>query len=150
MLSKLINRIMVKQHGQTPKALQQLSVHLLLLLKQHNITSQQHAFDIELMYMPRIWVLLLQGLFSYPALRTLIDQNEIHVGYGYYRPKVYSFDPGWKGGQAKGPEDEGIADLGNDPLGIIERHTTSSQIPAPDSCSPAVLWQLAKLQRPLH
>lgn len=67
-----------------------------------------------------------KGLFSHPALRTLIDQNDIHVGYGYYRPKVYSFDPGWKGEQAKGPEDAGIADLGNDPLGIIERHTTSS------------------------
>ena len=52
----------------------------------------------------------------------------MYAGYGYYRPKVHSFDPGWKGEQAKGPEDQGIADLGNDPLGIMNRHTISSPL----------------------
>ena len=31
------------------------------------------------------------------------------------------FDPGWKGEQNRGPEDWGVADLGNDPMGIIDR-----------------------------
>lgn len=31
------------------------------------------------------------------------------------------FDPGWRGEQTKGPEDWGVADLGNDPMGIIDR-----------------------------
>ena len=33
------------------------------------------------------------------------------------------FDPGWRGEQAKGPEDWGVADLGNDPMGILDRYT---------------------------
>lgn len=32
------------------------------------------------------------------------------------------FDPGWRGEQTKGPEDWGVADLGNDPMGIIDRY----------------------------
>ncbi len=43
-------------------------------------------------------------------------------GYGFYRPQMALFDPGWRGEQAKGPEDWGVADLGNDPMGIIDRY----------------------------
>ena len=44
------------------------------------------------------------------------------VGYGFYRPQMTLFDPGWRGEQTKGPEDWGVADLGNDPMGIIDRY----------------------------
>ena len=43
------------------------------------------------------------------------------AGYGYFRPHIQSFDPGWKGAQVKGIEDEDTRDMGNDPLGVIER-----------------------------
>ena len=44
-------------------------------------------------------------------------------GYGFYRPQVTLFDPGWRGEQTKGPEDSewGVVDLGNDPATIVER-----------------------------
>ncbi len=44
-------------------------------------------------------------------------------GYGFYRPQVTLFDPGWRGEQTKGPEDSewGVVDLGNDPTTIVER-----------------------------
>ena len=45
-----------------------------------------------------------------------------YVGYGFYRPQMTLFDPGWRGEQTKGPEDWGVADLGNDPMGIIDRY----------------------------
>lgn len=31
------------------------------------------------------------------------------------------FDPGWRGEQSKGPEDWGVADFGNDPMGVVDR-----------------------------
>lgn len=45
-------------------------------------------------------------------------------GYGYYRPNVTLFDPGWRGEQTKGPEDSewGVVDLGNDPIGVADRY----------------------------
>ena len=43
------------------------------------------------------------------------------AGYGYYRPQMQLFDPGWRGEQSKGPEDWGVADLGNDPMGVVDR-----------------------------
>lgn len=45
------------------------------------------------------------------------------LGYGYYRPNVTLFDPGWRGEQTKGPEDSewGVVDLGNDPIGVADR-----------------------------
>ena len=45
------------------------------------------------------------------------------TGYGYYRPDVTLFDPGWRGEQTKGPEDAewGVVDLGNDPMTIVNR-----------------------------
>ena len=45
-------------------------------------------------------------------------------GYGYYRPNITLFDPGWRGEQTKGPEDSewGVVDLGNDPTAIVDRH----------------------------
>ncbi len=45
------------------------------------------------------------------------------AGYGYYRPNIRLFDPGWKGPQMKGPEDETVLaeDNGNDPLGLVYR-----------------------------
>lgn len=44
-------------------------------------------------------------------------------GYGYYRDHVQMFDPGWKGYQAKGPEDWNfdVFDKGNDPEGVLQR-----------------------------
>ena len=44
-------------------------------------------------------------------------------GYGYYRDHVQMFDPGWKGYQAKGPEDWNfdVFDKGNDPEGVLHR-----------------------------
>lgn len=42
-------------------------------------------------------------------------------GYGFYRPQMTLFDPGWRGEQTKGSEDWGTADFGNDPMGIIDR-----------------------------
>lgn len=46
-------------------------------------------------------------------------------GYGYYRDHVQMFDPGWKGYQAKGPEDWNfdVFDKGNDPEGVLQRYT---------------------------
>ena len=45
------------------------------------------------------------------------------AGYGYFRPNIRLFDPGWKGPQMKGPEDESVPamDNGNDPAGLIRR-----------------------------
>ena len=43
------------------------------------------------------------------------------AGYGYFRPHIRLFDPGWRGPQVRGPEDENTADFGNDPIGVIER-----------------------------
>ena len=45
------------------------------------------------------------------------------AGYGYLRPNIRLFDPGWKGPQMKGPEDESVPamDNGNDPAGLIRR-----------------------------
>ena len=43
------------------------------------------------------------------------------TGYGFYRPQMTLFDPGWRGEQTKGSEDWGTADFGNDPMGIIDR-----------------------------
>ncbi|KAL3137758.1 hypothetical protein ABBQ38_005021 [Trebouxia sp. C0009 RCD-2024] len=44
-------------------------------------------------------------------------------GYGYYRPNITLFDPGWRGEQTKGPEDSewGVVDLGNDPTAIVDK-----------------------------
>ncbi len=42
--------------------------------------------------------------------------------YGYFRPTIRLFDPGWNGLQVKGSEDENTGDNGNDPLGILDRH----------------------------
>ena len=41
--------------------------------------------------------------------------------YGYFRPHVRLFDPGWHGLQVKGEEDENTGDNGNDPLGVLAR-----------------------------
>lgn len=45
-------------------------------------------------------------------------------GYGYYRPNITLFDPGWRGEQTKGPEDSewGVVDLGNDPTAIVDKY----------------------------
>ena len=43
------------------------------------------------------------------------------AGYGYFRAHIQSFDPGWKGAQIKGIEDEDTRDMGNDPIGVIKR-----------------------------
>ena len=45
----------------------------------------------------------------------------ISCRYGYYRPSVRLFDPGWQGLQVKGEEDENTGDNGNDPLGVLAR-----------------------------
>ena len=53
----------------------------------------------------------------------LFDCFHASLGYGYYRPNVTLFDPGWRGEQTKGPEDSewGVVDLGNDPIGVADR-----------------------------
>lgn len=51
----------------------------------------------------------------------ILMQSVNCAGYGFYRPQMTLFDPGWRGEQTKGPEDWGVADLGNDPMGIIDR-----------------------------
>ena len=56
-----------------------------------------------------------------PAACEWITESEGYAGYGYYRPQMTLFDPGWRGEQTKGPEDWGVVDLGNDPMGIIDR-----------------------------
>ena len=42
-------------------------------------------------------------------------------GYGYFRPHVRLFDPGWRGPLVRGNRHEITADYGNDPVGIISR-----------------------------
>ena len=59
-----------------------------------------------------------EALYCRPAALYAVH----HVGYGFYRPQMTLFDPGWRGEQTKGPEDWGVADLGNDPMGIIDRY----------------------------
>ena len=53
----------------------------------------------------------------------LLDVCLSSPGFGFYRPQVTLFDPGWRGEQTKGPEDSewGVVDLGNDPATIVER-----------------------------
>ncbi|KAK9828631.1 hypothetical protein WJX72_001195 [[Myrmecia] bisecta] len=60
------------------------------------------------------------------SMFTQVVHDVIHVlptdpGYGFFRPHIRMFDPGWRGEIARGPEDEQTSDLGNDPGGIIER-----------------------------
>ena len=55
------------------------------------------------------------------------------------------FDPGWRGEQTKGPEDWGVADLGNDPMGIIDRYGRFSKL-ARDICA-RVLRPIKQLSR---
>ncbi|DBB16176.1 TPA: hypothetical protein ACH3X3_015173 [Trebouxia sp. C0006] len=42
-------------------------------------------------------------------------------GYGYFRPHVRLFDPGWRGPLVRGNRLEITADYGNDPIGLISR-----------------------------
>ncbi len=42
-------------------------------------------------------------------------------GYGYLRPHVRLFDPGWRGPLVRGNRHEITADYGNDPVGLISR-----------------------------
>ena len=42
--------------------------------------------------------------------------------YGYFRPHIRLFDPGWHGLQVKGEEDENTGDNGNDPLSVLARY----------------------------
>lgn len=48
-------------------------------------------------------------------------------GYGYFRPHVRLFDPGWRGPLVRGNRHEITADYGNDPAGIISRLTVAVQ-----------------------
>ena len=51
--------------------------------------------------------------------------------YGYFRPHVRLFDPGWHGLQVKGEEDENTGDNGNDPLGVLARYVLDFAAAAP-------------------
>ena len=42
--------------------------------------------------------------------------------YGYFRPHIRLFDPGWHGLQVKGEEDENTGDNGNDPMSVLARY----------------------------
>ena len=46
--------------------------------------------------------------------------------YGYFRPTIRLFDPGWHGLQVKGAEDENTGDNGNDPLGVLARYAVDA------------------------
>ena len=58
-----------------------------------------------------------------PRQVSLTLAKPVCAGYGYFRPNIRLFDPGWKGPQMKGPEDESVPamDNGNDPAGLIRR-----------------------------
>ena len=43
------------------------------------------------------------------------------AGYGFCRSHIQMFDPGFNGPKARGPEDEGTADFGGDPVGVLTR-----------------------------
>ncbi len=43
-------------------------------------------------------------------------------GYGFFRPHVRLFDPGWRGPIVRGTPYEMTADYGNDPVGLISRY----------------------------
>lgn len=43
-------------------------------------------------------------------------------GYGYLRPHVRLFDPGWRGPLVRGTRHEITADYGSDPAGLISRY----------------------------
>jgi len=47
-------------------------------------------------------------------------------GYGYFRPHVRLFDPGWRGPLVRGNRHEITADYGNDPVGLISRYRKRS------------------------
>ena len=49
------------------------------------------------------------------------QSTSVLIRYGYFRPHVRLFDPGWHGLQVKGEEDENTGDNGNDPLGVLTR-----------------------------
>ena len=55
------------------------------------------------------------------AIYSVLHTLPTDPGYGYYRPNVRLFDPGWNGLKVKGSEDESTGDNGNDPLGVISR-----------------------------
>ncbi|KAK9837693.1 hypothetical protein WJX74_003187 [Apatococcus lobatus] len=55
------------------------------------------------------------------TIQVLLGILPTDPGYGYFRPHIQSFDPGWKGAQVKGIEDEDTRDMGNDPMGVIDR-----------------------------
>ncbi len=55
------------------------------------------------------------------AVHSELSLSHIGAGYGYYRSNLTLFDPGWHGEQPKGPEDAGTVDLGNDPIGVLDR-----------------------------
>ena len=60
-------------------------------------------------------------------LVTALDPGRVLLcRYGYFRPTIRLFDPGWNGLQVKGAEDENTGDNGNDPLGILDRHALKS------------------------
>eukprot|EP00891_Asterochloris_glomerata_P002921 jgi/Astpho2/2921/Aster-01068 len=42
-------------------------------------------------------------------------------GYGFCRSHIQMFDPGYNGPKARGSEDEGTADYGGDPVGVLTR-----------------------------
>lgn len=65
----------------------------------------------------------------HPTLDALISRGIWHKmgiaptdpGYGYCRPHIQMFDPGWRGYRTRGPEDAGTADAGADSTGLISR-----------------------------
>ncbi|DBA84620.1 TPA: hypothetical protein ACH3X2_006195 [Trebouxia sp. C0005] len=61
------------------------------------------------------------------ALHNVLGIIPTDPGYGYFRPTIRLFDPGWNGLQVKGAEDENTGDNGNDPLGILDRLESALQ-----------------------
>ena len=52
-------------------------------------------------------------------------QRKLLAGYGYLRPHVRLFDPGWRGPLVTQQSNGLVADYGNDPVGLIARWGTT-------------------------
>ena len=84
-------------------------------LDTHAPCSAQHRLPLDHFLLTAADSMLMGAMHS--VLHTLPTDP----GYGYYRPNVRLFDPGWNGLKVKGSEDESTGDNGNDPLGVISR-----------------------------
>ena len=57
------------------------------------------------------------------------------AGYGYLRPHVRLFDPGWRGPLVTRSTNGLLAEYGNDPVGLITRFAFQLAVPPHQTCS---------------